>query len=49
MHVMHLVHHAVETEWEDEIVRRLHAVQNSTARSRPSEDVFADLDRRFGR
>ena len=39
----------VETEWEEEIVRRLQAVEKGTARSRGAEEVFADLDRRFGR
>jgi hypothetical protein len=39
----------VEGEWEDEIVRRLEAVENGTVRSRGAEDVFAALDRRFGR
>ena len=39
----------VEVEWEDEIVRRLQAVEKGTARSRNAEEVFADLDRRFGR
>jgi hypothetical protein len=38
-----------ETEWEEEIVRRLQAVEKGTAHSRSAEEVFADLDRRFGR
>lgn len=39
----------VEAEWEDEIVRRLRAVEQGTVSSRNAGDVFADLDRRFGR
>jgi hypothetical protein len=37
----------VEAAWEDEIGARLAAVKNGTARSIPSAEVFADLDRRF--
>ena len=36
-----------EMAWEDEICRRMKAVQNGTARSRSLDDVFADLDQRF--
>ena len=39
----------VDAIWEDEIVRRLHAVEKGSARSRHASDVFADLDRRFAR
>lgn len=39
----------VNAAWEDEIVRRLRAVEEGTARSRSAAEVFADLDRRFGR
>ncbi len=41
------VSHEVETEWDDEICRRLKAVETRAARARPAEEVFADLDRRF--
>ena len=37
----------LEAVWEDEIVRRLQAVENGTAKARNVEEVFADLDRRF--
>jgi len=37
----------VETAWEEEIVRRLLAVDGGTAQSRPATEVFTDLDRRF--
>jgi len=37
----------IESAWEDEICRRIQAVQNGTAKSRSMEDVFADLDRKF--
>lgn len=37
----------VEAAWEEEIVRRLRAVENGTAKSRSAEEVFVDLDRRF--
>jgi hypothetical protein len=37
----------VAAAWEDEIARRLHAVEEGTARSRPAAEVFSDLDRRF--
>ncbi len=37
----------VEASWEQEIMRRLRAVENGTAKSRPAAEVFADLDRRF--
>ena len=40
---------AVDAVWEDEIVRRLHAVGKGTARARSADEVFAELDRRFGR
>ncbi len=39
----------VEATWEEEIVRRLRAVENGTANSRSAAEVFADLDRRFSR
>ena len=38
-----------EAAWEAEILRRLETVDAGTAVSRPAEEVFADLDRRFGR
>jgi len=38
---------AVETEWEEEICRRMKAVETGTARTRTLEEVFADLDKRF--
>jgi hypothetical protein len=37
----------IEAAWDDEICRRMRAVESGTARSRSFEDVFADLDRRF--
>ena len=37
----------VEAAWEDEICRRMKAVETGTATARSLEDVFADLDRRF--
>ena len=37
----------VDAAWEEEIARRLHAVEEGTARSRPAAEVFSDLDRRF--
>lgn len=37
----------VEAAWEDEICRRMKAVETGTATTRSLEDVFADLDRRF--
>jgi len=37
----------VDAAWEEEIVARLEAVKQGTARSRPVAEVFADLDRRF--
>ena len=37
----------VEAAWEEEIVRRLRAVDAGIAKSRPATEVFADLDRRF--
>lgn len=37
----------IEAAWEDEITRRMKAVEEGKARARPIEDVFADLDRRF--
>ncbi|HUG09819.1 MAG TPA: addiction module protein [Opitutaceae bacterium] len=39
----------LETLWDDEIVGRLKAVKDGTAKSRSADDVFADLDRRFPR
>lgn len=39
----------LETAWDDEIVRRLQAVEAGTAKARSVEDVFAELDRRFPR
>lgn len=35
----------VDRAWEEEICRRLKAVEAGTARSRSFEQVFADLDR----
>jgi len=37
----------VETAWDDEISRRLKAVEAGAARSRGFDEVFAELDRRF--
>ena len=37
----------VDAAWEEEIARRLRAVDDGTARSRPATEVFAELDRRF--
>ena len=36
-----------DAAWEEEIARRLRAVDAGTARSRPAAEVFAELDRRF--
>ena len=35
------------TEWEEEIVRRIHAVENGSAETKSFEEVFAQLDRSF--
>lgn len=37
----------VDAAWEEEIARRLRAVDEGTAKSRPATEVFADLNRRF--
>ena len=37
----------VEAAWDEEISRRLTAVQARTAHSRSLDEVFATLDRRF--
>ncbi len=37
----------VDATWEEEIARRLSAVDAGVAKSRPAMEVFADLDRRF--
>lgn len=37
----------IEAAWEDEICRRLKAVEAGDAKARSMEAVFADLDRRF--
>lgn len=37
----------VEAEWEDELCRRLQAVEAGAAQTRSLDEVFADLDRRF--
>ena len=37
----------VEAAWEEEICRRLRAVEAGTVRAKSFEDVFAELDRRF--
>ncbi len=37
----------VDSAWEEEICRRLKAVETGAARSRSLEKVFADLDRHF--
>ena len=37
----------VDRAWEEEICRRMRAVEAGTARSRSFDEVFADLDRRF--
>ena len=36
-----------EAAWEEEICRRIEAVQAGTARSRTFGEVFTDLDRRY--
>ena len=36
-----------EAAWEEEICCRMEAVKAGTARSRSSDKVFADLDRRY--
>jgi len=36
-----------EAAWEEEICRRMKAVQAGTAQAKSSDEVFADLDRRF--
>ena len=36
-----------EAAWEEEICCRMKAVKAGTAPSRPFDDVFADLDRRY--
>lgn len=38
----------VEAAWDDEICRRMRAVQAGAASSRSFAEVFADLDQRFG-
>jgi hypothetical protein len=37
----------IDAAWEEEIARRLSAVEAGTAKSRPATEVFTDLDRRF--
>jgi hypothetical protein len=37
-----------EAAWEEEICRRMKSVTTGAARSRGFDEVFADLDRRFG-
>lgn len=37
----------VDNAWEEEICRRMKAVEAGTARAGSMEEVFADLDRRF--
>jgi len=39
---------AVEAAWEDEICRRMKSVTAGIARSRTVDQVFSDLDKRFG-
>src|SRR5213592_85610 len=36
-----------DAAWDEEICRRMKAVESGTARSRNFDEVFADLDRRF--
>jgi hypothetical protein len=36
-----------EAAWEEEICSRIEAVKAGAARSRPFDEVFADLDRRY--
>ncbi len=36
-----------EAAWEEEICCRMEAVKTGMARSRPFDEVFADLDRRY--
>ena len=38
----------VESAWEEEISRRMNAVTTGVARSRSVDQVFSDLDKRFG-
>lgn len=35
------------SEWEEEIVRRIRAVEAGSAETRTFDEVFAELDRRF--
>jgi len=37
----------IQTAWDQEISRRMRAVEAGTARSRSFDEVFADLDRHF--
>jgi hypothetical protein len=37
----------LEAVWDQEIVRRLQAVEAGTAKARSADEVFAELDRRF--
>ena len=37
----------VDAAWDEEICRRMKAVQDATASASSVEEVFADLDRRF--
>lgn len=38
---------SAETAWEEEICRRIRAVEAGQATTRSLDQVFADLDRRF--
>jgi hypothetical protein len=38
----------VEASWEDEICRRMNAVQSGHAKTRSYQDVMTELDARFG-
>lgn len=36
-----------EEAWDEEIARRIESLRIGAAKTRPAEEVFADLDRRF--
>ena len=38
----------VEAAWAEEICRRMQSVTSGSARSRSVDQVFSDLDKRFG-
>lgn len=43
----HGISSEVEAQWEDEICRRMKAVETGAVRTRSFDEVFAELDRRF--